>query len=178
MGLAWTRRRAAQREITVLDPNWLTGAIYALVNSPRVRDQGGELRQDQLTELLNPARYPARWHELILSMMQEPALGLCLPIAGSNPLRYLLPDALPVKEPDYGVWPVNALRFRYQYWLPTGFIPRFIAQGHYNLTNPSVHGGVPGSCSAPRAAASWCVATLLPTASKSWSPARPASAPP
>lgn len=127
---------AARKEITVLDPNWLTGAIYALINSPKVRDQGGELRQDQLTELLDPARYPARWHELVLGMMQEPALGLCLPIAGSNPPRYLLPNALPVKEPDYGVWPADALRFRYQYsLLPTGFIPRFIAQAHHNLTD-------------------------------------------
>jgi hypothetical protein len=126
---------AARKEITVLDPNWLTGAIYALINSPKVRDQGGELLEGQLSELLDPARYPARWHELILSMMQEPALGLCLPIAHTAPPRYLLPDALPVREPDYGVWPDDALRFRYQYaLLPTGFLPRFIVEAHRNLT--------------------------------------------
>jgi internalin A len=126
---------AARREITVLDPNWLTGAIYALINSPKVRDQGGELHHEQLAELLDPKRYPPRWHELILSMMQEPALGLCLPIPHTNPTRYLLPDALPVNGPDYGVWPDDALRFRYQYsLLPTGFLPRFIVESHRNLT--------------------------------------------
>jgi GTPase SAR1 family protein len=130
---------AARREITVLDPNWLTGAIYALINSPTVRDQGGELHHQQLTELLDPAKYPARWHELILSMMQEPALGLCFAIPHASPTRYLLPDALPVKEPDYGIWPADALRFRYQYTLlPTGFLPRFIVEAHRNLTaNPT-----------------------------------------
>jgi hypothetical protein len=56
---------AARREITVLDPNWLTGAIYTLINSPTVRDQGGELRHDQLGALLDACRYPPRWHELI-----------------------------------------------------------------------------------------------------------------
>ncbi len=127
---------AVRREITVLDPNWLTGAIYTLINHPTVRDQGGELRHDQLGELLDPARYPARWHELILSMMQEPALGLCLSIAQSGSPRYLLPDALPRKEPDYGVWPADALRFRFQYsLLPTGFIPRFIVEAHRSLTD-------------------------------------------
>jgi nucleoside phosphorylase len=50
-----------------------------------------------------------------------------------------LPDALPVKEPDYGVWPADALRFRLQYnLLPTGFIPRFIVEAHRSLTdNPT-----------------------------------------
>ena len=127
---------AIWREITILDPNWLTGAIYALINSPTVRNQGGELRHDQLGDLLDSARYPARWHELILNMMQEPALRLCLPIIHSNPPRYLLPDALPVNEPDYGVWPAESLRFRYEYKpLPTEFIPRFIAAAHSNLTD-------------------------------------------
>lgn len=126
---------AVRREITVLDPNWLTGAIYTLINHPMVRDQGGELHHDQIGELLDPARYPVRWHELIISMMQEPELGLCLPIAhGSS--RYLLPDALPVNEPDYGVWPPGALRFRFQYsLLPRELIPRFIVEAHRSLTD-------------------------------------------
>ncbi|HEX7844004.1 MAG TPA: COR domain-containing protein [Kofleriaceae bacterium] len=127
---------AVRREITVLDPNWLTGAIYALINSPTVREQGGELRGDQLSVLLDPARYPSRWHELILSMMQEPELGLCLPIAPGSSPAYLLPEALPVKEPDTGEWPIDALRFRFQYsLLPTGFIPRFIVEAHRSLTD-------------------------------------------
>jgi internalin A len=127
---------AAWREITVLDPNWLTGAIYALINSPTVRDQGGQLGDNQLEALLDAERYPPRWHELILGMMQEPELGLCLPIAHGSSRTYLLPDALPVSEPDTGVWPADALRFRFQYsLLPTGFIPRFIVEAHRSLTD-------------------------------------------
>jgi serine/threonine protein kinase/nucleoside phosphorylase/Leucine-rich repeat (LRR) protein len=130
---------AVRREITVLDPNWLTGAIYALINSPLVRDQGGELRHDQLGAVLDPTRYPARWHELILSIAQEPELGMCLRIPHGDPARYLLPDALPIKEPDYeNVWPADALRFRFQYsLLPTGLIPRFIVEAHRSLTERS-----------------------------------------
>ena len=50
--------RAAMREITLLDPNWLTGAIYALLNSRKVADQGGEFSRSQLDELLDPKLYP------------------------------------------------------------------------------------------------------------------------
>jgi nucleoside phosphorylase len=104
-----------------------------------VRDQGGELRHDQLAAVLDPTRHPARWHELILSIAQEPELGMCLRIPHVNPPRYLLPDALPIKEPDYDhVWPVDALRFRFQYsLLPTGLIPRFIVEAHRSLTERS-----------------------------------------
>jgi hypothetical protein len=123
------------RDIAVLDPNWPSGAIYALISSATARDQAGELRHDQIGALLDPGRYPPRWHELILGMMQEPELGLCLLITHDGPPRYLLPDALPVHEPDYGVWPADALRFRFQYnLLPTGIIPRFIVETNRHVT--------------------------------------------
>ncbi|HEX8106395.1 MAG TPA: COR domain-containing protein, partial [Kofleriaceae bacterium] len=127
---------AAWREVSILDPNWLTQAIYSLLTSHVVRDQQGELRRDQLGALLDPERYPARWHELILSMMQDPALGLCLPITRGDAERYLLPEALPPSEPDYGIWPDDSLRFRFQYQrLPAGLLPRLIVEAHRSLTD-------------------------------------------
>src|SRR5262249_49295326 len=79
--------RAEWREVSILDPNWLTQAIYSLLTSHVVRDQQGELRRNQLGRLLDPKRYPASWHELILNMMQDPALGLCLPITRGDAER-------------------------------------------------------------------------------------------
>ena len=129
---------SAKREITLLDPNWLTRAIYTLLNSPTVRDQDGEFARDQLEDLLNPALYPKHWHEFILGMMQDPDVGLCFPLTDSEEERYLVPEALPPTGPDYrGIWPPDSLRFRYQYdFLPPGLIPRFIVQAHRNLTDP------------------------------------------
>ena len=127
---------AALREVTVLDPNWLTGAIYALINSPAVRNDGGELHYEQLPELLDLTRYPPERYELILTMMQDPAFGLCIPIAGGRTHRYLLPDAVPTREPDCGHWPDDALRFRFQYSIvPVDLMPRFIAEAHLILTD-------------------------------------------
>ena len=98
-------RRAALQQITLLDPNWLTGAIYTLLNSPTVRDQAGEFGRAQLGTLLDPKLYPEQWHEFILDMMQDPDIGLCFELPGTDHERYLIPEALPANEPDYGIWP-------------------------------------------------------------------------
>ena len=89
-------------------------AIYALINSPMVRDQDGELSHgDQLGTLLDPARIPGAMARVILGMIEVPEFGLCLELPGTDHQRYLFPEALPVKEPDYGNWPEDALRFRF-----------------------------------------------------------------
>lgn len=130
---------AAWREISILDPNWLTRAIYTLIDNPTVRSQGGELHREQLKVLLDPKQYPEQWHELVLNMMQDPALGLCLPIAHGGTSRYLLPGALPERSPEYGGWPSDSLRFRFEYeLLPSDFIPRLLVEAHRSLTeNPT-----------------------------------------
>ena len=127
---------SANREITLLDPNWLTGAIYTLLNSPTVRDQAGEFGRAQMEGLLDAGLYPKPWHEFILGMMQDPEVGLCFELPGTDHERYLVPEALPASEPDFlGIWPPNSLRFLYTYsFLPRSLIPRFIVQAHQNLT--------------------------------------------
>jgi internalin A len=127
---------AALREVTLLDPNWLTGAVYALLNAPQVLQQAGEFSRAQLPQWLNSALYPPHRHEYILDMMQSQDLSLCfrLPTTQGDE-RYLLPEALPSNEPDFGTWPPDSLRFRFDYdYLPPGLIPRFIVQAHRHLT--------------------------------------------
>ena len=127
---------AARREITLLDPNWLTGAIYTLLNSETVHNQGGEFARSELEELLDAAIYPKDWHEFILGMMQDADVGLCFRLADAGHERYLVPEALPENEPNLDVFKTaEPLRFRYEYsFLPRGVIPRFIVQAHRYLT--------------------------------------------
>ncbi|MEZ4432738.1 MAG: COR domain-containing protein [bacterium] len=125
---------AAQREVTLLDPNWLTGAIYPLLNSRQVVDQGGEFSVDDLRALLDPRRYPEDWYEYIIGLMAHPDVGLCFELPSKRG-RYLMPEALPANEPEYGMAPADALRFRVDYgFLPPGLLPRFIVEAHGNLT--------------------------------------------
>jgi hypothetical protein len=126
---------AAAREITLLDPNWLTGAIYEILNSELLRDQGGEFERRQLAGLLDAGSYPEKWWEFILWMMQLDAVGLCFPIRGAGG-RYLVPEALPKNQPFYENWP-GSLRFCYEYThLPPGLVPRLIVEAHTKLANP------------------------------------------
>lgn len=128
---------AALREVTLLDPNWLTRAIYALLNEPQILRQEGEFSRGELPLWLDADIYPSERHEYILGMMQSSDLGLCFPLpADEGEERYLLPEALPSSEPDYETWPLDSLRFRYEYdYLPPSMIPRLIVQAHHHLTS-------------------------------------------
>ncbi len=121
----------------LLDPNWLTGAIYTILNHEALRTQNGILRQDQLTQWLDQTRYPVERHEYILTMMQEEDLGLCFPLPGTTD-QFLVPEGLPIEIEGFKYdefYQQGCLRFRYRYnkLLPVGLIPRFIVEAHKKL---------------------------------------------
>ena len=122
---------AVRRDVTLLDPNWLTGAVYKIITSAQLVKQNGALPRKQLSELLeDPETYPEDRHEFILDMMQDPDIGLCFPLPGTNPPRYLIPEGLHSECPYYGDWD-DSLRFRYEYeLLPRSLMPRFIVESH------------------------------------------------
>jgi internalin A len=126
---------AALQNVRLLDPNWLTGAIYKVLNSGLVVQQGGVFRRPQLAELLDPTDYPpSRW-EFIVSMMQLEGVGLCFPLPNSTAEGYLVPEALPTNAPAHDL-PKDSLRFRFEYeLLPRGLIPRFLVEAHPRLTS-------------------------------------------
>ena len=125
---------AARREINLLDPNWLTRAVYRVLDKAKSVDQEGEFLRSNLVDWLDPDAYPPEWHEFILVMMQDPDIGLCFRLPTPEE-RYLIPEGLPLSRPYLGNWPANSLRFRYAYnYLPPSLIPRFIVKSHQNLT--------------------------------------------
>ncbi|MEO1089945.1 MAG: COR domain-containing protein, partial [Pseudomonadota bacterium] len=125
--------RASFREITLLDPNWLTNAIYTVLNSRDVLDRGGELTRAELVDLLDPVEYPPERHEFILDMMQDPQIGLAFRLS-SDDERFLVPEALQESAPPVSSWPDDVLRFRYRYDnLPRSLIPRLIVLAHKKL---------------------------------------------
>ena len=126
-----------KQETVLLDPNWLTGAIYTILNHRTLRDQKGIFHKSQLSLWLHPEIYPLDRHEYILTMMQEEDLGLCFPLPGT-PDQFLVPEGLPAEIPGIHIddfCKEGCLRFRYQYHklLPSGLIPRFIVEAHKKL---------------------------------------------
>jgi hypothetical protein len=131
--------------VSLLDPNWLTDAVYTIVDRSRTVDQNGEFQRRQLAEWLDPRRYPPERHEFILDMMQDPDIGLCFRLPATREERYIVPEALPANRPYLGARPDNVLRFRFGYsYLPPGLIPRLIVESNRNLLPemPRWRGGV------------------------------------
>ncbi|PWW03579.1 small GTP-binding protein [Hoeflea marina] len=128
---------AALRAVSLLDPNWLTDAIYSVLNDTRLQERGGRFTQLDLAACLDPDRYPPEQLEFILAMMQDPAIGLCFRLDGSEQV-YLAPDALPANSPDFSGWEDGALRFRFRYHeLPRPVMTRFIVRMASRLESPA-----------------------------------------
>jgi small GTP-binding protein len=126
---------ASRREINLLDPNWLTGAVYRIMEMASSVQHEGEFCRSDLLGWLLPTLYPAERHEFILDMMQDRDIGLCFRLPTQREKRFLLPEGLPASRRFVGHWPDDSLRFRYLYnYLPPSLIPRFIVQSHRHLT--------------------------------------------
>ena len=115
-------------DITLLDPNWLTGAIYSVLNAAKLQETGGVFTPADLSNWLDTNTYPKQHHDFIISMMRNPDIELCYRLPGETD-TFLAPDALPKNTPDYTGFMDGSLRFRYRYThLPTNVIPRFLVK--------------------------------------------------
>lgn len=131
---------------TLLDPNWLTDAVYALLSSAAItkadaifdkRLLGTVLRSDPQRALL----YSDERLDFIIEMMQDQRLALAFQLPSTNaPKHYLLPEALVPEAPQAIMgWDSDSLRVRYRYQqLPRGLIPQFqVLASEYFGSNPS-----------------------------------------
>jgi small GTP-binding protein len=119
----------------VLDPKWVTGAVYKIINAPMIAEAKGLLKLDDLKEILqwqegDEYKYWPADHVYVISLMKK--FELCYEL---NANEVLIPNLLGVSEPsfefDYG----HALRFelRYEDFLPPSVMPRFIVKRHHEI---------------------------------------------
>ncbi|MEM1167157.1 MAG: COR domain-containing protein, partial [Planctomycetota bacterium] len=127
--------KASAREIHLLDPNWLTKAIYTILNDQKIAHRDGVFEAAELNRILDAETYPARRHEFILDMMLSEDIELCYPVADAAVPTYLVPETLKTDRPYVGDgWDADVLRFRYRYeHLHRGVLPRFIVRTHRRL---------------------------------------------
>lgn len=113
----------------VLDPRWVTEAVYRIINSEILADQKGYLRLNQLDQALKPRSnddlvYPVDKHRYIVDLMKK--FELCYEIDGS---AVLIPDLLDIQEPATDFRYNDPLRFVLEYsYLPRSIVPRFIVR--------------------------------------------------
>ncbi|HEY0074321.1 MAG TPA: COR domain-containing protein [Abditibacteriaceae bacterium] len=123
------------RDTNILNPEWVTGGVYKILNNNPLMQAGGKLDISQLGAILNdPKCYPEERHKFIVNMMRK--FELCFDFPDSEGQRLLIPELLPKNEPDIRWDEKKSLNFQYHYTvLPEGVLPRFIVKMHHLLTD-------------------------------------------
>nr|WP_278003395.1 COR domain-containing protein [Nodosilinea sp. TSF1-S3] len=119
----------------VLNPDWVTEGIYALLSDDTLKTQGkGILDYDDLSRVLPPGRYPPERHRYLTDLMQE--FQLCFELPDCPFPRFLIPGLLPKDEPDATGLEGDTLEFQYHYRiLPESVLSRFIVLSHEKIHN-------------------------------------------
>ena len=118
----------------VLEPKWVTKAIYNIINARQVTDKQGILEYSDLEAILQPNEendyhYPRDQYPYIVGLMKK--FELCYAL---DEQRVLIPDLLPVEEPEFSFDREEALQFRIDYnFLPKSVMPRFIVNMHPDI---------------------------------------------
>lgn len=111
----------------ILNPNWVTSGVYAILNSRPIIKNKGILHIDQLHHILDQSEYPKETHLFIIDIMRK--FELCFELEGSNE-QYLIPELLPKEEPSLKNLD-GAISLEYHYnILPRSIISRFIVRMH------------------------------------------------
>ncbi len=120
--------------VHVIEPKWVTHAVYKIINSAELAKSRGMLPLKQLSSLLtNKAedsyKYSADTHRYIIALMKK--FELCYEIANEE---LFVPDLLEVQEPDFGFDYKSSLKFVIEYdFLPRSIMPRFIVKMHSDI---------------------------------------------
>lgn len=118
----------------VLEPKWVTEAVYKIVTSDWLAATKGVLRLRHLSEILQkkgPAdyNYPRDKFKYIISIMQK--FELCYDLDAET---VLLPQLLDVVEPTFDFDYDGSLKFILSYeFLPPSVMPRFIVNRHKEI---------------------------------------------
>jgi len=121
----------------VLNPDWVTQGIYALLSDDTLKTQTkGILTCVDLSRILDPQRYPPKQHAYLLELMKEDQFQLCFQLPDCTPPKYLIPGLLPKEEPANTDLNGDTLDFQYHYRiLPASVLSRFIVLSHDKIHN-------------------------------------------
>jgi len=134
----------------VLDPVWVTEAVYQIITAEKMAESGGVLRLECLKEILKelpPPRldrlrtmlrlscakrhcFPSDTHPYIMRLMEK--FELCYSIGKD---AVLIPQLLPVQQPQLAFAKEDALGFAFYYpdFLPPSVFPRFMVKVHEDI---------------------------------------------
>jgi internalin A len=127
LGIMLNYHELALQDTKVLNPRWITNAVYQIINSRHIANAHGLLDVASLKLILDPAIYPSSKFNYIISLMKK--FELCYELENE---KFLIPDLLGIDEPEMEINPL--IRFYIQYsFLPKSIIPRFMVRMHSHI---------------------------------------------
>ena len=109
-------------DTNILNPSWVTGGVYRLLNSNLAAQLKGLVSWQDINQMLDDDDYPMERRSFIIEMMKK--FELCYESDGI----FLIPDLLTKEEPDTGTWD-EVLHFEVKYdVLPSSIISRLIVR--------------------------------------------------
>lgn len=119
----------------VLDPEWVTFAVYKIINSKKLAENRGLLKLSEIKTILNSSdkdqkfKYPYTSLNFIIELMMK--FELCYKVSDTE---ILVPDLLEVQEPLYKSDDIDPLKVVISYvFLPKSIMPRLIVNLHNDI---------------------------------------------
>ncbi len=126
------------RDLNILNPLWVTTAVYRVLTCKELSAAHGVLTFDELGTLLEAVadegfEYPRALQMFVIEMMRK--FELLFDFEGYTNQKFLVPGLLPLEQPEgIGAGWDDCLGFRYQYEvLPGSVISRFIVRMHRRI---------------------------------------------
>lgn len=121
----------------VLEPEWVTYAVYKIINSKKLAENKGVLKLSEIRVILKPEeengrfKYPSSSLNYIIELMMK--FELCYKVSNNE---ILVPDLLEVQEPAFKIDKENPLKVIITYgFLPKSIMPRLIVNLHNDILN-------------------------------------------
>lgn len=120
----------------VLDPEWVTYAVYKIINSKLLSDNNGIIKLQEIRKILNISeennrfQYPSSQLHYIIELMMK--FELCYKISNTE---ILIPDLLAVQEPPLNIFSEKEkveIVISYDF-LPKSILPRLIVNLHADI---------------------------------------------
>lgn len=120
----------------VLDPLWVTGGVYRIINSKILSECGGIIGYSDLEQILKKKEgdkfnYPKSKFKYLIELMKK--FQLCYELENE---KILIPDLLPVQEPEFEIEKGDHTKVIVEYdFLPKSILPRLIVNLHKDIVD-------------------------------------------
>lgn len=138
LGVMLHFKRFDLKKYQILEPKWITEAVYKIINSAKLAGDRGILNKNDLEYILNEEAFDEECYDFklegvtyrldeqdyIISLMEE--FKLCYSLDAEH---VMVPDLLPKEQPDFSWDPEGAIAFLLEYdFFPRSVMPRFIVE--------------------------------------------------